>query len=174
MFLPLCGLMCYQVTWCREALVTLYALKWLLSHVGPLIFLQAASYWEALVAFLHLKGFFILCGTSHNSITGLILRSSCHTSSIAKVSLLCWSSHAPSTNLILRSSCFHCVRLSGISCMGPLMFLQVACYWEALVALWAFKRLLSCVGPLMLLQGTWSWCQLLSKYPKISLVRPKV
>ena len=138
----LCGLMCYQVTWCWEALVTLYALKWLLSHVGPLIFLQAASFWEALVAFLHLKGFFILCGTSHNSISGLILRSSCHTSTIPKA-----SSHAPSKNLILRSFCLHFVRLSGISCMGPLMFLQVACYWEAFIALWAFKRLLSCVGP---------------------------
>ena len=41
--------------------------------------------------------------------------------------------------------------------MGPLMFLQVASCWEAIVTLWAFKRLQSCVSPLMLLQGTWSW-----------------
>ena len=61
MFLLLCGLMCHQVTWCWEGLVTLYALKWLLSCVGPLImFLQVASYLEALFNFEHLKGFSLM------------------------------------------------------------------------------------------------------------------
>ena len=53
----LCGLMCHQETWSWEGLVTLYALKWLLSRVGPLMFLQVTSYLEALFNFEHLKGF---------------------------------------------------------------------------------------------------------------------
>ena len=52
--------MCHQVTWCWEGLVTLYALKWLLSRVRPLMFLQVASYLEALFNFEHLKGFSLM------------------------------------------------------------------------------------------------------------------
>ena len=49
---------------------------------------------------------FLLWGSSHESLkSGLILRSSCHTSSIWKASLV-WvlSSHAPSRNLILKKT----------------------------------------------------------------------
>ena len=69
-FSPLCGSTCYQVTSCLEALFTLCALEWLLSRVGPLMFLQVASYY----------------------LNSPILRSSCHISSIRKASLLCGSS----------------------------------------------------------------------------------
>ena len=48
-------LMGFQVTWCKEALVTLCALEWLFSHVCSLMFLQVASYWAVLVALWSFK-----------------------------------------------------------------------------------------------------------------------
>ena len=141
-FSHLCGLMCYQVIWCLEALVTLCALEWLLSCVGPLMFLQVPSY----------------------SLSGPILRSSCQISSISKAYLLCGSSNAPSRTWSWKTLVTLCAHEWLFSRVGPLIFLQVASYSEPLVTLWAFERLLSCVGPLILVQRTWSWEALVTLY----------
>ena len=115
----LCGLMCYQVTWCWEALVTLYALKWLFSRVGPLIFLQVASYSEPLVTLWAFERLLSCVGPL------ILLQRTWLWEALVTLCLLEWH----------------------LSSVCPIMFPQVASNWEALVALWAFKRLFSCVGP---------------------------
>ena len=108
------SLMFLQVASYWEALVALWAFKRLLSFVGPLMLLQVASYWEALVVLSHFE-----------HLKGL----------------------SPVWILMLKRIVTLCLPEWNLSSVGPLMFLQVASYWEALVALLAFKRLVSCVGP---------------------------
>ena len=53
-------------------------------------------------------------------------------------------------NIFCLWECLECLvtlcALEWLLHVGPLMFFQVASYWEDLVILWAFKRLLSRVG----------------------------
>ena len=155
------------------------------------------------------------CGIGHVCLSGLILRSSCHTLKIWKASLLYGSSHVSSSCLLVRmssytSSIWHVgplmlhqgtwswttiVTLEWLlSSVDPLMFLQVASYWEALVTHWAFERLphapstwscktLMCTWMASLLYGlvclqvTWCWGALVTHCAlewNLSLVDPLV
>ena len=118
----LCGLMCYQVTWCWEALV--YTTQHFM-HLNGFSHVWVLSYpfkWPAikklLSHFQHLKGF-------------------------SPVWVLSYSFKEHDCEKLL----LHFVCLNGIS---PVCVLSCSLKWpaiEKLVALWAFKRLFSCVGP---------------------------
>ena len=97
----------------------------------------------------------LLCGLMSHQV---VLSHFVHLNGISPKWILSWVSNLKiSSNLKLRSSCTLFALKWLLSCAGPLMFLQVPSYWEALVALSAFKRLLSFVGPLMLLQVASYW-----------------
>ena len=97
----------------------------------------------------------LLCGLMSHQV---VLSHFVHLNGISPKWILSWVSNLKiSSNLKLRSSCTLFALEWLLSCVGPLMFLQVPSYWEALVALSAFKRLLSFVGPLMLLQVASYW-----------------
>ena len=65
-----------------------------------------------------------------------------HTFCTWMASLLCGSSHVSSSGQLLRSSCRTLsIYERLLSFVGPLMLLQVASYWEALVVLSHFEHL---------------------------------
>ena len=81
-----------------ECLVALCALEWLLSHVGPLMFLQVASYWEDLVILWAFKRLL--------SRVGLVPRWVCWEALVTLCALewlfSCLGPHVPSSGQLIR------------------------------------------------------------------------
>ena len=140
----------------------------LLSHFvhfdgsSPLWVLSSFFKWPGIEKILsykkHLKGFspvrILSCSSWKN-----FLKNTCHFLCTWMASLLSGSSQVTWCWGTLVTLC----ALKWLpSCVGPLIFLQVARYWEDLVTHWAFERHLSHVGPLMLPQRTWSWKELVT------------
>ena len=111
----------FQVlTWCWAALVTICAFEWLLSWVDLLMDFQVTWCWAAHLTRVTLKWHLSwqdwfgdtwedphnLCGSSHVSPNGFLLRNSyCHTLCTWMESLLSGSSHVPSSGQLLRRCC---------------------------------------------------------------------
>ena len=95
-------LMFLQVASYWEALVALWAFKRLLSFVGPLMLLQVASYWEALVVLSHFEHLkgFSPVWVLSCSFKELDVEKTCHSLRIWIEFLLSGSSHGFSSNLM--------------------------------------------------------------------------
>ena len=132
-----------QGTWLRE--VNGFSPVWIL-----LCFLKSFDCEKLLTHFVHLKGFSPVCVLScffKLPYCEKLLSHFEHLNGFSPVWVLSCVFKLHATEKLLS----HLVHLNGFSpvwvLIGPLMYLQAACYWEALVTLGAFEWFLSCVGP---------------------------